>query len=547
MIHAQSSKPKLVKVKKKKNYDQREKVNTVVVKVAVEDLENEEYCDPSLKTKFGYRKQFATVPKPQKIPHEELMRKYKLYEVRVREAIKQQKIFRIISAYDVPTVREELYKRGWVETVLHPWQSEYHKMSDTLLLEKAAAGNAFEHVLLSRITGERTPTFVWLTANQLYTTYGKTLLLSKINIREINFGAKDGLCRYAELLRHDEKRKRELRINHPRVYNVNEPEGLREFWRDFYVTAAASLIIFLDEQENLYEMFSCYTGTVDMKVLEIAFQGIIRRMKELSGLVYREKTVEEVAQEEEEWKKLLEAHRKIIIEGQRFLVENDDMNVLINDYVCQISILAGKIRKHWAIRRHDGVRNIWLMKPTNSSQGQGIVLCNEKEKIEKHLMGKTKFVMQKYIETPLLVYNTKFDIRHYFLVTVDHTHIRCWTHSCCSVKLASAEFTLDTLNESIHITNAAVQQKYRFKSNHNLPSHHMWSLGTLILYMEQTSGNGHMWNEKVYPTMVRTIQSLFIMSLVSFTCSYIYISKKSLSIHLDKINVDARIHLQCLK
>lgn len=145
------------KTRKKKNYDQRENQQPVAVeKVSVEPLEiDEESLDPALKTKFGYKKQFAVVPKPQKIPHEELLRKYKQYEIRVREAIKQQKIFRIISAYDVPTLRTELYQRGWVETTLHPWQSEYHKMSDSLLLEKAAPGNDFEHVLLARITGER--------------------------------------------------------------------------------------------------------------------------------------------------------------------------------------------------------------------------------------------------------------------------------------------------------------------------------------------------------------------------------------------------------
>lgn len=99
------------------------------------------------------------------------------------------------------------------------------------------------------------------------------------------------------------------------------------------------------------------------------------------------------------------------------------------------------------------------------------------------------------------------------MITVDQTHVRCWTHPCCSVKLASSGFTLDNLNESIHITNAYVQQKYGFRSNPNLPSHHMWNLGTLILYIESATGDGHMWNEKIYPTMVRTIQSLFIMSV----------------------------------
>lgn len=65
-----------------------------------------EYDGYCVQTKFGYKIQFATMPKPQKTPYEELTKKYKVYEARVKDAIKQQKIFRIISAYDVPTVRQ---------------------------------------------------------------------------------------------------------------------------------------------------------------------------------------------------------------------------------------------------------------------------------------------------------------------------------------------------------------------------------------------------------------------------------------------------------
>lgn len=99
------------KIKRKKNYDQREKEHKLVIQTENLDIVDETCLDPSLKTKFGYRKQFATIPKPQKTPYDALLRKYKMYEEKVKEAIKEQKVFRIISAYDVPTVRVELYKR----------------------------------------------------------------------------------------------------------------------------------------------------------------------------------------------------------------------------------------------------------------------------------------------------------------------------------------------------------------------------------------------------------------------------------------------------
>lgn len=40
------------------------------------------------------------------------------------------------------------------------------------------------------------------------------------------------------------------------------------------------------------------------------------------------------------------------------------------------------------------------------SQGQGIILSNDKKHIKEHLSGKVKFVVQKYIERPLLGKNS---------------------------------------------------------------------------------------------------------------------------------------------
>uniref|UniRef100_A0A336L6M1 CSON005253 protein n=1 Tax=Culicoides sonorensis TaxID=179676 RepID=A0A336L6M1_CULSO len=471
--------------------------------------------DPNmLKTKFGYMIQFTNAPKPQKTPYSEIQRRYKRYQAMVAVALKQQKVFRIISAYDVPTIRRELYQRGWVETVMHPWQNEYQKMSDAELCEKAGPGNDFEHVLLSRIAGEKAASYVWLTANQLYGVHKNTPLLSKINIRDINFGAKDGLCKYVELLKQDKEKKSQYRINHPRVYNVTDTQGLTNFWKDFHLTAAVSIILYLDEQQNIYDYFSMYTGTVDVKVLDFTFKVILKRLAEFGGSLCPETRPENMKMEEKHLAELLEAHKAIVLNGERLYVHDDEETCSVkDDYICQVTLLAEEIRRRWKINRHDGLRNIWLLKPCNSSQGQGIILCNDRKKIEQHLNGRVKFVIQKYIEVPLLCYNTKFDIRSYFMILVDQTHVRLFIHPVCSVKLASCEFSLDDLNESIHITNAAVQQKYHFKSNPNLPAHHMWSLGTLILYIESTKGEGHMWNEKVYPTMKRTLESLFWTSV----------------------------------
>jgi len=69
----------------------------------------------------------------------------------------------------------------------------------------------------------------------------------------------------------------------------------------------------------------------------------------------------------------------------------------------------------------DGMLNIWICKPGARSRGKGIVIMNQLEKI-LDLLGhasirESNWVVQKYIERPLLIYKTKFDIRQWFIIT----------------------------------------------------------------------------------------------------------------------------------
>lgn len=83
---------------------------------------------------------------------------------------------------------------------------------------------------------------------------------------------------------------------------------------------------------------------------------------------------------------------------------------------------------------------------------------------------------------------------------IDNTHLRCFSHWICSVKFASKPFSLEDYDESIHITNACIQQKYRQTSSIHLPGHHMWTLDQLIEYFGQI-GKTDAWEHDIYPTM----------------------------------------------
>ena len=117
-------------------------------------------------------------------------------------------------------------------------------------------------------------------------------------------------------------------------------------------------------------------------------------------------------------------------------------------------------------------KNIWLIKPINLNRGRCIKIHNKLDDIindlnelkEKKLLtddknkkiSRCEFVLvQKYIEKPLLYKNRKFDIRIWVLFTdQDDVYVFKEGH----LKATSDDYSLNTLNPYLHLTNYSVQK-----------------------------------------------------------------------------------------
>jgi tubulin polyglutamylase TTLL1 len=144
--------------------------------------------------------------------------------------------------------------------------------------------------------------------------------------------------------------------------------------------------------------------------------------------------------------------------------------------------------------------SLWILKPNNKCQGQGITLLNKTTKIKKMSFSKKVtndnnqivnindvYVVSKYIENPFLMGGKKFDLRIYCLVTTFHP-LKAYLYQQGFCRFCNEKFSVDVSdinNIYIHLTNVAIQKKYEKYQKSNGGK---FSLQNLHFYLENVYG-----------------------------------------------------------
>ncbi|XP_059743207.1 protein monoglycylase TTLL8 isoform X2 [Bos taurus] len=456
--------------------------------------------------------------------------RFKIAKQLTDKAIK--KIFSICGHY--PVIRSTLRRKGWVEKKFHFLTSlvpsvdgdgegvpeNKHaegKENQDVALEKADD----IHDVMSRLVKNETPYFLWtikrdvidyhsLSCDQMLNHYGKTA----------SFTTKIGLCVSMRSLPWYVQANPDTFF--PRCYSLCTESEKQEFLDDFRQTVASSILKWVvSQQSSRSKPRSRREEARDSGASRKVPEGAGPRLMGLSGqfvdvackvckaylgrLEHEDiDLTEDSATDltEDEWNDLTQQYYSLV-HGEAFIPSS-------RNHFSQCQALLNKITSVNPQTEIDGLRNIWIIKPAAKSRGRDIVCMNHVEEILELVAAdqppaKDKWVVQKYIETPLLIYDTKFDIRQWFLVT-DWNPLTIWFYKESYLRFSTQRFSLDKLDSAIHLCNNSIQKHLKNDKDRSplLPCHNMWTSTRFQEYL-QKRGRGAVWSSVIYPSMKRAI------------------------------------------
>ncbi|XP_074871681.1 protein monoglycylase TTLL8 isoform X2 [Carettochelys insculpta] len=422
--------------------------------------------------------------------------KYKLARFLADKAIREKKIFTICGPY--PVIRKSLRKKGWVERKLSI-RSDLQENKDECDADCEDGGkNGKNHDVYEEVSGPD----------------------SSDDIHDIMIG----LCLNMRNLPWYVPANPNTFF--PRCYGICMDDEKHDFIEDFRNIAACSIlrwVVSLNTHDKKTQKSKGNVNKEDEGRKKEPIDSEEKEVKQLPGKLIdmacqvcetylRQMEHEDVdtavdssaVLTEEEWKELIEQYYCLIHEGA--------VICSAHNYITQCQKILSKIMSTNPQRDIDGNHNIWIIKPGAKSRGREIVCKNRLDDILKIVEATDQFpakdhkwVVQKYIETPLLIYDTKFDIRQWFLIT-DWNPLTIWFYKESYLRFSTQHFSLDKLDSSIHLCNNSIQKHYKNAADRSplLPWHNMWTSTQFQEYL-QKRGRGNMWRNVIYPSMKKAV------------------------------------------
>lgn len=187
-------------------------------------------------------------------------------------------------------------------------------------------------------------------------------------------------------------------------------------------------------------------------------------------------------------------------------VEDEEFRQMVNRFT---EIQNGLATKEKLPAKHCE-KNMWLVKPAALNQGRGIEVCRTLKDINNMLRTKpmhSVWLVQKYVEKPLLFKGRKFDIRIWAMATAKHDFFY-YRHGY--LRTSSSEYDTQATDNFIHLTNNCLQ---KFGENYGV--HEKGNTLSFDAFQEYLDATFPQYSINFFTQLLPRIKDLMIDSYLS--------------------------------
>ncbi|XP_078052231.1 tubulin glycylase 3A [Augochlora pura] len=490
---------------------------------------------------------------------------YEKIKATVNKAVKRHKIFLIRG--ELPKLKEALERRGWVQkyeatkTRNLPYGSVASLEARSLGDLTTADGTLNEKAVIFALLRHKSPDFIWDCRNDFvdwHRSLGSNTLLNRYQKPSV-YTSKLGMARVLEEA-HWLYEKDVSSVLFPRSYNLSrEPKA---FLEDFRLTATAGLLKWFVQRMQDERELGAELGqrTIPMSRLECA----IKRCEEFIACANHQNIDEDFVTElsEDDWNSFLDDYTTVVHDGGGIEYASEKSRQHLQRYYDVAKSTLSKLKEVDPQYELNGMRNMWILKPSELCCGTGISISHNFKDIFRKVKSRPKdyFIVQKYIERPLLIHDTKFDIRQWYLVTSTFP-LTIWLFKEGLLRFSSKPYTFSTYHEAIHICNTAIQEKYDEERRRRRKRGYSeevvksvrdqgWDCEKLNEYLKQIGLDGEPYYDRIYPKMAEAIVLTMLASQEHMDrrrCSFElygadFVVMEDLSVWLIEINTNPRMH-----
>mmetsp|Transcript_6662 Transcript_6662/g.11767 ORF Transcript_6662/g.11767 Transcript_6662/m.11767 type:complete len:805 (+) Transcript_6662:5468-7882(+) len=282
---------------------------------------------------------------------------------------------------------------------------------------------------------------------------------------------------------------------YPRCFNAKDPDELDEFFVEFKVLKAESIL-----------KQAVQGRSYPIEVMIVAYAINSRRLTDINELIDLSDAENWTLVKDAEWEflsgewtthSLVAARRSAWFES--LAVSPLEIPLLVQD-------LLQKLKEKFPQYSLNGEKSAWITKPTSLSKGRGISCHESLESIKevlKHRDG--MWVIQKYIENPLILIKKKFDIRQWALVT-DLNPLTVWFYERCYLRFGVEDYSLENFtNKFVHLTNNSISKASKKFEAADIEGC-MWHCEDFADYLEEQYGRD-VWGETLRPKIQEIIKN----------------------------------------